>query len=205
MISRPDQVAAFNSATLNGQTNNAFDATDLNSTNTGPALPSGHTTYAYTGFDTARHVGAAILPCHAVAACEYANSRIELGVHYTLDIIASRAFVQYDLAQFLNNPAYLSNSSVTGVSAAPANTGTSTSPSTAYTPTAVNFPNLFTSAATELQTQVAANGSAINSACTTLANCVSASNSTNPYAYSVANANAYAARLPDHSARSCPS
>ena len=193
--SRPYQVAAFNSATLNGQTNNAFDATDQNSNNTGPALPSGHTTYAYTESILLGMLVPQDFQAMLLRGSEYANSRIVLGVHYTLDIIASRSFVQYDLAQFLNNPAYLSNSSVTGVSAAPANTGTSTSPSTAYTPTAVNFPNLFTSAATELQTQVAANGSAINSACTTLANCVSASNSTNPYAYSVANANAYAARL----------
>ncbi len=69
---------------------------------TNPAFPSGHTTYAYTdsillGMLTPQYFQSMLL-----RGSEYANSRIDLGVHYPLDIIASRSFVQYSLAQLLN-------------------------------------------------------------------------------------------------------
>ena len=40
---------------------------------------------------------------------QFANSRIVLGVHYPLDIIASRSLASYDLAQAFTNPDYINN------------------------------------------------------------------------------------------------
>ena len=41
-------------------------------------------------------------------ASEYGNSRIALGAHYPLDVIAGRIIATYDIAQLLNNnPKYL--------------------------------------------------------------------------------------------------
>ena len=64
-------------------------------------------------------------------ASEWGNSRIDLGVHYTLDIIASRSFVQYDLSQMLNataggnaltNPYYYNNTVANVTSTTPTRT-----------------------------------------------------------------------------------
>ncbi len=73
-----------------------------------PAFPSGHTTYAFTdsiliGMLTPQYFQSMLL-----SASEYGNSRIDLGVHYPLDIIASRSFVQYNLMELLTaaNPVY---------------------------------------------------------------------------------------------------
>ena len=59
------------------------------------------------------------------------DSRIVLGVHYPLDIIGSRAFSAYNLAQAFTNPAYIDNAATTG--------------------TAINLTSLFTQAQGELQ------------------------------------------------------
>ena len=59
-------------------------------------------------------------------ASQFANSRIVLGVHCPLDIIASRSLVSYDLTQAFTNPDYIDNKTTTG--------------------TAINLPNLFTAA-----------------------------------------------------------
>ena len=52
-------------------------------------------------------------------ASEYGNSRIDLGVHYTLDIIGTRAWVQYTLVQMFNagssSPYYYQNTISNGV------------------------------------------------------------------------------------------
>jgi uncharacterized protein with beta-barrel porin domain len=48
-----------------------------------------------------------------LSASEYGNSRIDLGVHYPLDIIASRAFVQFDLVQLLSATASMGGSQAT--------------------------------------------------------------------------------------------
>lgn len=86
---------------------NGYDPTALTGLSTNPSFPSGHTNYGYTdgvliGMLVPQDFQAAIL-----RGSEYGNSRIALGVHYPLDIIASRAFSAYDLAQQFNgNPAY---------------------------------------------------------------------------------------------------
>ena len=48
-------------------------------------------------------------------ASEYGNSRIVLGVHYPLDIIAGRVLGTYDVAQMLNNNPQYTNATVNGV------------------------------------------------------------------------------------------
>ncbi|MCW2285126.1 uncharacterized protein with beta-barrel porin domain [Rhodoblastus acidophilus] len=92
--SRPVQVAA-NSI-------KQFDPNAITGLTTNPAFPSGHTTYAFTdsilvGMLTPQYFQSMIL-----SGSEYGNSRIALGVHYPLDIVASRAFVQYNLVQLLS-------------------------------------------------------------------------------------------------------
>ncbi len=100
---------------------------------------------------------------------EYGNSRIDLGVHYPLDIIASRSFVQYDLAQLLN--------------------ATSSSPyyntNTVGSTTVLNLNGQFQTAASQfnqyLSSYVTANSATLG--CNTAANCAA----NNPYnAYSTA-------------------
>jgi hypothetical protein len=110
---------------------NAFDPTALNGIATNPSFPSGHTTYAYTdGILLAMLVPQQYQSMLARAA-DYANSRIVLGVHYPLDIIGGRALATYDLAQAFTNPAYINNAATTG--------------------TALNLPNQFVQAQTQIQ------------------------------------------------------
>ncbi len=59
-----------------------------------------------------------------------------LGVHYPLDIIGGRALATYDLAQAFTNPAYINNAATTG--------------------TALNLPNQFVQAQTQIQGYLAA-------------------------------------------------
>ena len=102
-------------------------------------------------------------------ASEWGNSRIDLGVHYTLDIIASRSFVQYDLSQMLNataggnaltNPYYYNNT-VANV--------------TSTTPTVLNLNSQFTQAASQLNAALG---------CGTLAACPGSNNPYNTYSAS---------------------
>ena len=79
------------------------------------SLPSGHTTFGYT----TSILFAMLVPERfqqlVTRASEYGDSRIVLGVHYPIDIIAGRALASYDIAQMLNNnPRYL-NATVNGV------------------------------------------------------------------------------------------
>lgn len=85
-----------------------FDPTALNGLTTNPAFPSGHTTYAYTDSILIGMLVPQLYQSMVVRASEYGNSRIALGVHYPLDIIAGRSLASYDLAQALNNPNYTS-------------------------------------------------------------------------------------------------
>jgi outer membrane autotransporter protein len=88
---------------------NVYDPQAIIGLTTNPAFTSGHTVYGFTdgiliGMMVPQYYQAMLL-----RSSEYANSRIDLGVHYSLDIIGSRAIATYDLAQLLNatNPAYL--------------------------------------------------------------------------------------------------
>ena len=150
---------------------NIFDPTALNGIATNPSFPSGHTQYAYTD----GYLLAMLVPQQyqnmLLRASDYANNRIVLGVHYPLDIIASRAFSAYDIAQGLTNPAYINNAATTG--------------------TAINLPNLFTRAQSELQGYLAAQCG------TTVATCATSTANTtgNPYLPNDANAAIYRQRM----------
>ncbi len=92
--SRPVQAAASSI--------NQFDPNAITNLTGNPSFPSGHTTYAFTDSILIGMMAPQYFQSMLLSASEYGNSRIDLGVHYPLDIIASRAFVQYDLAQLLN-------------------------------------------------------------------------------------------------------
>jgi membrane-associated phospholipid phosphatase len=73
-----------------------------------PAFPSGHTTYGYTE----SMLLAILVPQRytqmVARGAEYGNSRIVLGAHYAMDVIAGRTLAYYDLAHLLaGNPTYV--------------------------------------------------------------------------------------------------
>ena len=105
---------------------NIFDPTALNGLATNPSFPSGHTNYAFTDSVLLAMLVPSQYQSQLARGAEYGESRIVLGVHYPLDIIASRAFSAYDLAQAFTNPLYMNNAATTG--------------------TALNLPTLFTAA-----------------------------------------------------------
>ncbi|MGT2479956.1 phosphatase PAP2 family protein [Methylobacterium oryzae CBMB20] len=130
---------------------NAYDGARPRDLATSPSFPSGHTTVAYTS----SYLLAMLVPQQyqsmLLRASEYADSRIVLGVHYPLDIIASRALATYDLAQAFTNRAYRDNAAVTG--------------------TAINLPAQFVKAQGELQAYLAAQcGSTVASCAGSAAN-----------------------------------
>ena len=150
---------------------NVFDPTALSGIATNPSFPSGHTQYAYND----GYLLAMLVPQQyqnmLMRASDYANSRIVLGVHYPLDIIASRAFSAYDLAQAFTNPAYINNATTTG--------------------TAINMPSLFTAAQAELQSYLSAQCGNTVAACANS----TANTTNNPYVPSDANQALYQSRL----------
>ncbi len=178
--SRPVQVAK-NSPTaqpVNPSTVFVYDPTALNGLATNPANPSGHTNYAYTDSYLIAMLAPQAFQNMLSRASQYANSRIQLGVHYPLDIIESRSFSAYDLAQAFTNPFYINNAATTG----PFNTATQTG-------TAINLPSLFSAANAELLPYLAAN---LPTGCASVAACVNAGS---PFAPSAANLAAYTASL----------
>ena len=125
--SRPVQVAP--------NSYNKFDPAALDGLGTNASFPSGHTTYAYTESILLAMLTPSLYQSMILRASDYANDRIVLGVHYPLDIIASRALASYDLAQAFTNPLYINNAQTTGAFSATTQSGT-----------AINLPALFTAA-----------------------------------------------------------
>jgi outer membrane autotransporter protein len=114
--SRPSQVAA---SRITG-----YDPTALTGLASNPSFPSGHTNYAFTDSILIGMLVPQYYQSMLLRGSEYGQSRIDLGVHYPLDIIGSRAFASYDLAQLLNasNSAYLQTNVATGATAQNLNT-----------------------------------------------------------------------------------
>jgi subtilase-type serine protease len=151
---------------------NLFDPTAISGLTTNPSFPSGHTTYAYTDSILLGMLTPELYQSMLSRGSQFANSRIVLGVHYPLDIIASRSLASYDLSQAFTNPDYINS---------PATTGTS-----------IDLPSSFTSAAPELNTYLSAGAQAAGCG-TSVASC--AASQSNPYAPSSANAATYASNL----------
>ncbi len=137
-----------------------------------PSFPSSHMAYAFTDAVLLGMLAPQYYQATLLRASEIGESRIVIGVHYPLDIIASRAYISYDLAQYLSNPNYVNKAGVTG--------------------TAVNLPGLFTAAQGEMQTQLAPATAACGGS---FAACATSSANVNPYAPSSTNAATYDARL----------
>jgi subtilase-type serine protease len=124
--SRPVQVSPGNITAFSGTdffgnaTSNTAIIGGVNG-NTGSGLfanasfPSGHTTFGYTTSLLMAMLVPEAYTRQLTRASEYGNSRIILGAHYPLDIVAGRALASYDVSQMLNNnPKYL-NATVNGV------------------------------------------------------------------------------------------
>ena len=113
--SRPSQV----SSSVVG-----FDPTALTGIASNPSFPSGHTNYGYTDSILIGMLAPQFYQSMLLRGSEYGNSRIGLGVHYPLDIIASRSFASYDLAQLLNasSTTYTQTNAVSGATALNLNT-----------------------------------------------------------------------------------
>ena len=177
--SRPVQIAPMATATAPGI--NQFDSAALSGLATNPSFPSGHTNYAFTESVLIGMLVPQDYQNMLARASAYGNSRIVLGVHYPLDIIASRAFSAYDLAQAFTNPAY-QNGTATTVQGAATNS--------------FNLATLYNAAKPEIQTYLTTRGAAAGCGATIAACSTSAVNTANdPYVPSAATAAAYVANL----------
>lgn len=109
-------VLTFNGVDYNGAaSNNQFYLTGSPSASiygqnltSSPSFPSGHTTYGYTQSLLLAMLVPQRFQEMIVRGAEYGNSRIVIGAHYAMDVIAGRTLSYYDAAQMLaNNPNYL--------------------------------------------------------------------------------------------------
>jgi len=76
-----------------------------------PSYPSGHTTYGYTGAVLLAILVPERYQQMMVRGAEYGNSRIIVGAHYAMDVLAGRTLALYDMAHLLaNNHAYVGQS-----------------------------------------------------------------------------------------------
>jgi uncharacterized protein with beta-barrel porin domain len=102
--------ATSNTAIIGGVTGNSGSGLFANA-----SFPSGHTTFGYT----TSLLFAMLVPERyqemLTRASEYGNSRIVLGAHYPLDVIAGRVLGTYDVVQMLNNNPQYTNATVNGV------------------------------------------------------------------------------------------
>ncbi len=72
-----------------------------------PSFPSGHTTYGYTESLLLAILVPQRFPQMIARGAEYGNSRIILGAHYAMDVIAGRTLAYYDVAHVLaGSPGY---------------------------------------------------------------------------------------------------
>lgn len=150
---------------------NVFDPTALSGLTTNPSFPSGHTTYAYTDSTLLAMLVPQDFGGMLLRAASYANSRIVLGVHYPLDIIASRALAFYDLSNLLSNPLYINNAATTG--------------------TAVNTPALFNTAYPQIQSYLATQcGASVQTCVNSVAN-----TNNDPYTLTAANLALYQSEM----------
>jgi PAP2 superfamily protein len=73
-----------------------------------PSYPSGHTTYGYMGSVVLSMLVPDRYQQMMARAAEYGNSRILMGAHYAMDVLAGRTLALYDLAHLLaNDPTYV--------------------------------------------------------------------------------------------------
>jgi hypothetical protein len=88
-------------------TNEAYLSGPIQDLTGSPAFPSGHTTFGYTESLLLAILVPERYPQMVVRAAEYGHSRIVLGAHYPMDVIAGRTLASYDLAHLLaGDPVY---------------------------------------------------------------------------------------------------